>query len=353
MSATPHAEVHEAIARFEAQAEAAETEAILAAHGLAHGARNRITAEAMIRRPGTVDTRFRDVRLGCFAVPTAETERLVLDALRALAERRGATLVVRAPGPGCANHVAEWLASRGPSPKARFTLAWRLRFYDRDGHVHDEAGTDTVEAFGGAGAAQQASLRRHVPSGAFLAGSSISVRELDRNGPPLWAGEHDVLRSTLDRATLRALSEAGVAPTEMLAREKPESPLDAMMALAVAWDAPMAEVAPIAAWARGEHGAAEVDAALVEVRRRAEPRWRLAHLLGAALTRDRIDPALAELARRAGAIQVIVALREATGLGLAEAKLIVGTLGALDDAALSAEGVLSRAIAEARALFRR
>jgi len=329
---------------------ARQTAALLAAHDLEHGERNKITAIAVVRRPGALDARFRPVRLGRFATPDAQSERHVLETLRRLASELSAELVVRPPGPGCALADTEWIRSQGPAPMARWTVECKVQWFDRDGMGHEAGDVRAVSAQSPGEARREAEAERgrlSIPPTARIASLRTRVPELEEAWPPSWAGSSDPVTSSLDRAMVRRLSASLVSPTTILTEHPPESPLDGMCALADAWSARLEDLVAAGAFLRGDQPARDADVELTRVRAAHENRWLLTFRIAEAIARDKVDDDLVAMARRAGALLTIQALGEAAGIRLGDAKILVDTLYRLG-ATVTQPGVLSHALRTAR-----
>lgn len=336
----------EALESFRRAELASETAVLLAANNLEHGERNKITVIAVVRRPGSLDARFRSVRIGRFSTPDAASEELVIESLRRLAGELSTGLVVRPPGPGCALADEEWILARGPAPVAPWTVECRVRWFDEEGIGHDADDVRETLAQNPGEACRKAAAERgrlSIPGTARIASLCTRVRELDERWPPSWAGWSDPMTSSLDRATVRRLSASALGPTAILAEHPPRSPLDGMCALADAWSARLDEVIAAGAFLRGESAARDADAELTRVRAAHEDEWLLTFRIAEAIARDEVEVNLVAMARRAGGLHVIQAFREAAGLGLGQAKMLVAHLDELG-ARVTQPGTLSRAL---------
>lgn len=319
----------------------AEIALLIAAHNGKLGPRERLMVSAVLRRPGTQDARFRALYVshGFITLDAAARDA----ALRMLSDqaRQLGIPFLGIEGPATAIAAEQWIRQQGPPPKVIWTTEYVWHGYDAEGRAHAQTEVHTHR-----GATPHRAAHAHpFNTGAGVAGTlTTRVLELEEHA--------HVMRlmptGSVSRSTLRTLSAQGTPASQHFALHPPTSPLDAMLSLAAAWDAPLEEVASIAALLRGEHAADDVDRELQRVCEVHRDAWMFALRVEQAFAAGQATPTLVAEARGRGVHALLQALRDVPGLDARSGKWVIARLDALGDGACEA-GALWRLVAEAGA----
>ena len=317
----------------------AEIAVLIAAHNGNFGPRERLMVSAVLRRPGAHDARFRALHVSHgFITSDSAAHSAALRTLTDQAQQLGIPFL-SVEGRATAVAAEQWIRQQGPAPEVTWTTEYAWHGYDAEGVTHAQTAVQTHR-----GATPHQPAHAHpFNAGAHVAGTlTTRVLELEEHA--------HVMRlmptGSVSRRTLRALSAQGTPASQLFALHPPTSPLDAMLSLAAAWDAPLQEVASIAALLRGERCAGDVDRELERVCEAHRDAWMFALRVEEAFAAGQATTALVEEARSRGVHALLEALRDVPGLEGRSGKWVIARLDALGDGACEA-GALWR-LAEAR-----
>jgi hypothetical protein len=219
-----------------------------------------------------------------------------------------------------------WIEREGPSPTRPWRVAWRRTQWRTDGTTTEESGECTVAEFNENRAFYAASLevRRGLESP-----YSYWLKVLETGSESNHRDDGGYPEAVPPKETLRAWAADGQPLSMMLraltAQAPGLSPLAQMIAVQRALFLELNELTSVAAFCRGSLSAAELDAALGPVITTRKARWALPLDLYRARASDTsIGPVLHQYyAQVASALALIRGVRDAFGLSLDDAKLLI------------------------------
>lgn len=317
----------------------AEIAVLIASHNGQLGPRERLMVSAVLRRPGAQDARFRSLYVSHgFITSDAAARGAALRMLSDQALQLGMPFLC-VEGPATAIAAEQWIRQQGPPPEVTWTTEYAWHGYDAAGRANTQTTVQTHR-----GATPHRPGHAHPFTSRDVAGTlTTRVLELEDHAHVM----HLMPTGSVPRRTLRALSAQSTPASQLFALHPATSPLDAMRSLAAAWNAPLEEVASIAALLRGERAAEDVDRELERVSEAHRETWMFALRVEQAFAAGQATPALVEEARRRGVHALLEALRDVPGLEGRSGKWVIARLDALGDGACEA-GALRRLVAEAR-----
>ena len=281
---------------------------------------------AALALPGDEDSRYRIEYLDRLVAEDTVAARAAMEIAHRLADELGAVLHPSGPEPPKSGDP-EWLELQGPSPEREWTAVWTTVAWRPDGtEVH---GGGEGSAFGRTGKLALADalvryLGRIVPPFRY----ELGLKELGRPSSSYYMASYPAAAPPI--RTLREQVLGGrplSAILSALAVETPGfGPLEQMIALEHAFKIELAHLQPVSAFAAGTIDGAALDAALAGRIRQMQPQWSMPSALLDAYTRGAsIGPVLHAFYRDVSAIYLIMGVREAFGLSLMSAKMLVDT----------------------------
>jgi hypothetical protein len=282
--------------------------------------------QAALAQPGEDDSRYRIEFLTRLVVEDPAAAHAAMEIARRLAAELGAVLHPTGLEPPKSGDP-EWLEQQGPSPEREWTAVWTTVAWRPDGtEIH---GSGEGPASGRTGRlAREDALKRQIGRIVPPFRYEIGLKELGRPSssyyeapypaaaPPIRKLREPVLAGQPLSAVLSALSVEAPALT----------PLDRMVALEHAFKLDLTRLAPVSAFASGATDAKALDAALAGAIQQMRPQWSMPSALVEAYTRGAsIGPVLHAYYKDVGAIYLVMGIREAFGLSLRSAKMLMDT----------------------------
>jgi hypothetical protein len=312
--------------------------------------RARLVVRAVLAAPGEDDSRYRIEQLDRPVAEDPVAARAVMEIAGRLASELGATLHPAGPEPPKGGDP-EWLSLQGPSPEREWAATWTSVVWRQDGSEVHATGEGVAVGRTGQLALDDA-RRRHLghvapPFCVVLRLKEMPERPSNLHHPASYpAGAPPIER-------LRAWAREGQPASALLGALGAEAPglgtLESMVALQHAFKLDLKELREVSAFAKGSLDAAALDAALAGRIAQTRPQWSMPHALLDAYTGGAsIGPVLHAYYKDVSAIYLIVGIREAFGLPLGTAKILMDTA-----CSGTREAELDRLLVEAMAAKRR
>jgi hypothetical protein len=304
-----------------------------------------LVLSAALAQPGEDDSRYRIAYLDRLVAENTDAARVGMDIARRLAGALGATLHPSGPEPPRRGDP-EWLAQQGPSPEREWTAVWRSVAWRADGTEVHASGEGPAAGSTGRLAMRDA-MARHIGSVVPPFRYELGLKELGRGSRSYHEAAYPVGAPPMRK--LREQAQEGLplsAILSALAVEAPAlSPLDRMIAVEHAFKIDLEALGPGSAFAAGAVEGAALDAALEGKLWQMQPQWSMpGALLDAYTSGQSVGPVLHAFYRDVSAIYLIMGVREAFGLSLGSAKMLVDTAcSGTQDAELDA--MLAEAVA--------
>ncbi len=288
--------------------------------------RDGLVVRAALAQPGDEDSRYRIEFLDRLVAEDPEAARAGMETAQRLADELGAALHPSGPEPPKSGDP-EWLELQGPSPEREWTAVWTTVAWRPDGtEVHGGGEGAAVGRTGRLGRADALSryLRHIVPPFRY----ELGLKELGRPQSSYYEAPYPAAAPRI--RTLREQVVGGQSLSAILSALAVGAPglgpLGWMIALEHAFKIELGHLGPVSAFAAGAIDGAALDAAIEGRIRLMRPQWSLpSALLDAYTGGASIGPVLHAFHRDVGAIYLVMGIREAFGVSLMSAKMLMDT----------------------------
>lgn len=288
--------------------------------------RARLVVRAVLALPGDDDSRYRMEDLDRLVAEDPAAARAAMEIARRLAGELGVALHPSGPEPPKSDEPS-WIELQGPSPERQWTATWTTVAWRPDGTEIHATGEGPASGRTGRLALADAQAR-HIGRVVPPFSCSIGLKEVGRPSsayhmqsypnaaPPLRTLREQALEGRPLSAILGALAAEGAGL----------GALDCMVALEHAFKIDLEHLAPVSAFLAGAIDGPALDAALAGELRRMRPQWSMpSALLDAYTGGASIGPVLHRFYKDVSAIYLVVGIREAFGLSLMTAKVLMDT----------------------------
>ena len=285
-----------------------------------------LVVRAALALPGDEDSRYRIEYLDRLVAEDPVAARAGMEIARRLAGELGAALHPSGPEPPKSGDP-EWLERQGPSPEREWTAVWTTVAWRPDGtEVHARGEGVAVGRTGRLARAD--ALARHIGRIVPPFRYELGLNELGRPESSCYEAPYPVGAPPIRRLREQALGGRSLsAILSALAVEAPAlGPLEQMIVLEHAFKIELGHLGPVSAFAAGTIDGAALDAAIEGRIRQMRPQWSMpSALLDAYTGGASIGPVLHAFYRDVSAIYLVMGIREAFGVSLMSAKMLVDT----------------------------